>query len=157
MSVTPLAMFVRTTVSLVKFNAAFQLIRSEDHTIYTLEIQGSELRKLWSKVKCTYDKCLDYLTTLAGVKTEDIDEADEKYEASYQAFVKCLSAINQKLDQLKAAAKSSPSLGQSVLAASTLLHKIKFQITNRLLVHLIGRLGLAMFLNLLWPVPQSII
>lgn len=108
MSITPLSMFIRTSDALVKFNAAFQLIRSDEHTVYTLEVQGSELRKLWSKVKSTYDKCLDYLTTLEGASNDDIDAADEKYDSSYRAFVQCLSSINQKLDQIKEIQKSSP-------------------------------------------------
>ena len=109
MSITPVSLFIRATDALVKFNAHFLLIKSDDHNTYSLQIQASDIRKLWSKVKSTYDKCMDYLTTLDGAQLDDIDSTDEKYNSSYRVYVDCLSSINQRLDEIKVVEKASHS------------------------------------------------
>ncbi|XP_037806234.1 uncharacterized protein LOC119600209 [Lucilia sericata] len=109
MSVTPLNEFIRASDALVTFGAMFNDLGEEIHNVYTLEIQGEEIRRLWEEVRTSYTACLKFFETSASSKSSDVDVAASKYQTTYMAYFQCLGSINQKMDKFKRDSKNSNS------------------------------------------------
>ncbi|XP_075150843.1 uncharacterized protein LOC142224951 [Haematobia irritans] len=92
----------------------FDLQKPTEHTVYTLDVQGSELRGLWADVKSAYDKCLDYFSSSNAVELKEVQSADDKYKSTYRAYVHCLSTINELLDGMKSTTRNTSALRVSV-------------------------------------------
>ena len=107
MSETALDIFIRDSDALIKFEARFNLIREDKHSVFNLEIRGKELSLLWEQVKSSYRTCLSYLDNSDNAEPADIDAAEFKYDATFNAYVNCLSTINEKRHNLESNAKSN--------------------------------------------------
>lgn len=107
MPITPLDLFIRASDALVKFEAHYNALNSEEIDRYDLEVRSEEIQKLWAQAHDMFGKCLDYLMSSVDAKKEDIDSVDSKYEVSYQTYLRCLSAIRRKLGQLKRSREAS--------------------------------------------------
>ena len=53
---TALAIFICDSDGLIKFEARFNDIREELHSIFNLEIRGRELNLLWEQVKLLWER-----------------------------------------------------------------------------------------------------
>ncbi|XP_075150623.1 uncharacterized protein LOC142224721 [Haematobia irritans] len=119
MSVFPFDRFIRVSDALIKFHAHFNAMKDEELDVYSLEIRSEELGKLWTKVQDCFEECVASLQGAGTTQTSDIESVDGKYDASHQAFMNCLSAINRKLGQFRRSRRSSiTSSASSVVAAS---------------------------------------
>ena len=106
---TPLDFFIRATDALVKFEANFTSILDEDLDVYSLEIQGAEAKELWVKVKDFFEKCLNDIQSSDTSSAEELTSVESKYDVAFKAYVKVLSAINRKVDQLRTMPKAQTS------------------------------------------------
>ena len=106
---TALDIFIRDSDALVKYEAKFNNIREDLHSVFNLEIRGKEVNLLWEQAKSSYRSCLSYLENSENAEPADVDAAESKYEATFNAFVNCLSLINEKLHNFETVAKSKES------------------------------------------------
>ena len=106
---TALDIFIRDSDALVKYEAKFNNIRDDLHSVFNLEIRGKEVNLLWEQAKSSYRSCLSYLENSENAEPADVDAAESKYEATFNAFVNCLSLINEKLHNFETVAKSKES------------------------------------------------
>ncbi|XP_073841230.1 uncharacterized protein [Musca autumnalis] len=114
MSLSPLDCFIRASDAIVQFEAFFNSLRDEELDIYILEVQSSEAKSLWDKVKETYDQCLASIQ-LSGEVQENLESAQSKYLVAYKAYVNVIATANRKLDQFRSSQKNSnSSLAQNV-------------------------------------------
>ncbi|XP_065365681.1 uncharacterized protein LOC135958718 [Calliphora vicina] len=109
MSATPLDNFIRESDALIKFATAFVEMRDDTHSVFTLEIRGREITSIWADIKPVYKECLKYLESSDLVDTTDVEAAESKYEATFNAYVNCLGTINEKLSNLQQKATMKPS------------------------------------------------
>ncbi|XP_073838563.1 uncharacterized protein [Musca autumnalis] len=79
MSVTRLDLFIRATDALVKFDASFSAQRDEELDIYILELQEAEVKRLWDRVKTTFEDCLNFFKE-DDSSGNDVTAVDGKYE-----------------------------------------------------------------------------
>ena len=107
MPATALDVFIRDSDALIKYEARFNNIREELHSVFNLEIRGKEINLLWEQVKSSYRSCLSYLENSENVEPEDVDAAESKYDATFNAYVTCLALINEKLHNFEIKSKSS--------------------------------------------------
>ncbi|XP_065370843.1 uncharacterized protein LOC135962859 [Calliphora vicina] len=109
MSVSELDRFIRASDALISFQAYFNDIKEDVHTVFTLELHSDELKTLMDTVKLTYQKCLDFLSTSDTAEPDDIDVTSAKYQSTYTAFVNCLSKIRERLHNYEETQKTSDS------------------------------------------------
>ncbi|XP_073841440.1 uncharacterized protein [Musca autumnalis] len=120
MSLSPLDCFIRASDAIVQFEAFFNSLRDEELDIYILEVQSSEAKSLWDKVKETYDQCLASIQ-LSGEVQENLESAQSKYLVAYKAYVNVIATANRKLDQFRSSQKNSnSSLAQNVASQPSL-------------------------------------
>ncbi|XP_075150746.1 uncharacterized protein LOC142224853 [Haematobia irritans] len=94
-------------------------MEDEELDIYSLEIRSEELGKLWTKVQDCFEECVASLQGAGSTKTNDIESVDGKYDASHQAYMNCLSAINRKLGQFRRSRRSSITSSVSSVDATS--------------------------------------
>lgn len=120
MSLTPIDFFIRASDSLIKFNINFGTLKDEQLDIYSIEVRGSELNKVWARVQETFEECINSLKAYEDASTEQLDSVQSKYDVSYELFMDCLSTINRKLAPFRSPRRSSSrsSIANSVVLAS---------------------------------------
>ena len=77
---------------------------------------------MWKRVITTYESLLKHIDASADGALGDIDAAEGKYDASYDAYVRCLSSINERLQELRfgrKVAEKTPSRGSAEEIAGT--------------------------------------
>ncbi|XP_061396698.1 uncharacterized protein LOC133332313, partial [Musca vetustissima] len=76
MPITPLDLFIRATDAVVKFEAHYNALDTDELDKYDLEVRSEEIQKLWAQAYDMYGKCLEYLMSSVEAKKEDIDSVD---------------------------------------------------------------------------------
>ena len=109
MSTSPLKKFIRVSDALIKFHSHFESIPSDFHTVYNLENQSEEVKKLWDRVQDTYELCLEFLEASDKTVKKDLESANSNYEKAYMAYLSTIGTIKEKLETLVIALKSSGS------------------------------------------------
>ena len=112
MPVSALQLFIRASDVVIKFEANFFGLKDADHSIFSLGMRTAEIEKLWGKAKTAYENCLTEIENSETANIDDIDSADSKYNTTFNSYVRCLSAMEEKLENLKLTkiTKSSPKM-----------------------------------------------
>ena len=109
MSITPVSIFIRASDNVIQFEANFNEIQPELHTLSILEVHSSELSNLWDQVRSSYERSLIFLENSEEVEPGDLDVVASKYHVTYLAYIKCLGIINEKLNAIRTNMKESNS------------------------------------------------
>ncbi|XP_046808485.1 uncharacterized protein LOC111690866 [Lucilia cuprina] len=90
--------FIRASDRVVEFQAYFDNLSSDSHSLHTLEVQKDEIVRLWSEFRSRYDDILNKFNELE----EDVDIATLKsrFFSTFEAHVKVLAKSNEILDSL---------------------------------------------------------
>ena len=130
MPLTSLDFFIRATDALIKFDANFSDLQGDNMDIYALEIQASEVKELWAKVKDRCETCLNDLRSADEPSDDEFTSVESKYHVAYKAYVNALSSINRKVDQLRGSPKASVPAQVSNQPATPRVHPPQYEETD---------------------------
>ncbi|XP_065362180.1 uncharacterized protein LOC135955751 [Calliphora vicina] len=98
--------FIRASDRVVEFQAYFETLPVDSHSLHTLEVQKDEIVRLWSDFRSRYDEILNKFNELE----EDVEVATLKsrFFSTFEAHVRVLAKSNEILDSL-CRSNSSPA------------------------------------------------
>ncbi|XP_065368817.1 uncharacterized protein LOC135961248 [Calliphora vicina] len=90
--------FIRASDRVVEFQAYFETLPVDSHSLHTLEVQKDEIVHLWSDFRSRYDEILNKFNELE----EDVEVATLKsrFFSTFEAHVRVLAKSNEILDSL---------------------------------------------------------
>ncbi|XP_065366923.1 uncharacterized protein LOC135959782 [Calliphora vicina] len=89
--------FIRASDRVVEFQAYFETLPAEGHSVHSLEVHKDEIIRIWSEFRSSYDTILNKFTELESVNIESLKS---RFFSTFEAHVKVLSRSNQLLDNL---------------------------------------------------------
>ncbi|XP_065370916.1 uncharacterized protein LOC135963067 [Calliphora vicina] len=100
--------FIRASDRVVEFQAYFDTLPTDGHSLHTLEVQKDEIVRLWSDFRSCYDEILNKFNELE--EEVEIETLKSRFYSTFEAHVKVLSKSNELLDALcqKASANTAP-------------------------------------------------
>ena len=113
MSITPVSIFIRASDNIILFEANFNELNPELHTLSILDVHSSELSNLWDQVRSSYERSLNFLENSEEVEPGDLDVIASKYHVTYLSYIKCLGNINEKLNAIRITMNESNSPGNN--------------------------------------------
>ncbi|XP_037826209.1 uncharacterized protein LOC119614167, partial [Lucilia sericata] len=90
--------FIRASDRVVEFQAYFETLPADIHSVHTLEVQKDEIVRLWSDFRACYDDILNKFNELE--EEVQVETLKSRFFSTFEAHVKVLSKSNELLDIL---------------------------------------------------------